>query len=101
MPHDMEWELAEEICKRYPVEMVRLARAARKHDARLPHRSRRNRPRKDPLSLKVRTTDCTTRRLVSVKPKAEDWGDPKLRIPCRAARHTESGGRQCRRCQLQ
>src|SRR6201997_3840612 len=23
MPHDMEWELAEEICARYPVEMVR------------------------------------------------------------------------------
>ncbi len=23
MPHDMEWELAEEICKRYPVDMVR------------------------------------------------------------------------------
>ena len=23
MPHDMEWELAEEICKRFPVEMVR------------------------------------------------------------------------------
>src|SRR2546429_6711973 len=23
MPHDQEWELAEEICKRYPVEMVR------------------------------------------------------------------------------
>ncbi|HMD31702.1 MAG TPA: aminotransferase class III-fold pyridoxal phosphate-dependent enzyme, partial [Candidatus Acidoferrales bacterium] len=23
MPHDMEWELADEICKRYPVDMVR------------------------------------------------------------------------------
>jgi glutamate-1-semialdehyde 2,1-aminomutase len=23
MPHDMEWQLAEEICKRFPVEMVR------------------------------------------------------------------------------
>src|SRR5438477_2354508 len=23
MPHDMEWELAEEICERFPVEMVR------------------------------------------------------------------------------
>jgi glutamate-1-semialdehyde 2,1-aminomutase len=23
MPHDMEWDLAEEICKRFPVEMVR------------------------------------------------------------------------------
>ena len=23
MPHDMEWELAEEICNRFPVEMVR------------------------------------------------------------------------------
>src|SRR5581483_9520209 len=25
MPHDMEWELAEEICQRFPVEMVRFA----------------------------------------------------------------------------
>src|ERR1700732_5074991 len=25
MPHDMEWELAEEICKRFPVEMVRFS----------------------------------------------------------------------------
>ncbi len=46
MPHDMEWELAEEICARYPVEMVRfgssgtevtmhacrMARAATKRD---------------------------------------------------------------------
>ena len=23
MPHDMEWQLAEEICQRFPVEMVR------------------------------------------------------------------------------
>jgi len=23
MPHDMEWELAEEICNRFPVEMCR------------------------------------------------------------------------------
>ena len=23
MPHELEWELAEEICKRFPVEMVR------------------------------------------------------------------------------
>jgi len=23
MPHEQEWELAEEICKRYPVDMVR------------------------------------------------------------------------------
>ena len=25
MPHDLEWELAEEICKRFPVEMVRFS----------------------------------------------------------------------------
>jgi len=30
MPHEQEWQLAEEICKRYPVEMVRFFRAARK-----------------------------------------------------------------------
>jgi len=30
MPHDMEWELAEEICNRFPVEMVRFGNSARK-----------------------------------------------------------------------
>ena len=30
MPHDMEWELAEEICKRFPVEMSASATAVQK-----------------------------------------------------------------------
>jgi len=34
MPHDQEWELAEEICKRYPVEMVRFGSSGT--EAKLP-----------------------------------------------------------------
>ena len=35
MPHDMEWQLAEEICKRFPVEMVRFRlKRNRSHHAR-------------------------------------------------------------------
>ena len=49
MPHDMEWQLAEEICKRFPVEMVRFGSSgteATMHAVRLG--ARRNRPRQDP-----------------------------------------------------
>jgi len=48
MPHDQEWELAEEICKRYPVEMVASAPAATEVTmARLSYRARRNGPRQN------------------------------------------------------
>ena len=33
MPHNLEWELAEEICKRFPVEMVRFSMPGRDHHA--------------------------------------------------------------------
>ena len=76
MPHEMEWELAEEICGRYPVDMVRfgstgtevtmhacrLARAATKRD----------------LILKFEGGyhGLHDTALVSVKPTAEEVGDP-------------------------
>ena len=45
MPHDLEWELAEEICKRFPVEMVRFSNSGTEcTDARRPPRSRRHGP---------------------------------------------------------
>ena len=48
MPHDMEWELAEEICNRFPVEMVPLRQQRHgSHHARHPPGPRRYRPRQD------------------------------------------------------
>ena len=43
MPHDMEWQLAEEICDRFPVEMLRFGNSRnRSHHARHPAGSRRH-----------------------------------------------------------
>src|ERR1700719_2569468 len=75
MPHDMEWELAEEICKRFPVEMVRfgnsgteatmhairLARAATGHDKI--------------VKFEGAYHGLHDSALVSVKPHAPDFGD--------------------------
>ena len=48
MPHNMEWELAEEICTRFPVEMVPLRQ--QRHGSHHAHHSscpRRYRTRQD------------------------------------------------------
>jgi len=45
MPHEQEWELAEEICRRYPVEMVRFGSSGTEvNHACLPDRARRHGP---------------------------------------------------------
>jgi glutamate-1-semialdehyde 2,1-aminomutase len=48
MPHDMEWELAEEICTRFPGRDVPLRQQRHRSDhARHPPGARRNRTRQD------------------------------------------------------
>ena len=69
MPHDQEWELAEEICKRYPVEMVRFGSSGTEvtmHACRIDK----------VLKFEGAYHGLHDTALVSVKPKAEDYGDP-------------------------
>src|ERR1700681_1485174 len=76
MPHDMEWELAEEICKRYPVEMVRFGSSgteATMHACRI---ARAATNREKILKFEGAYHGLHDTALVSVKPKAEDYGDP-------------------------
>src|SRR6266852_4602792 len=76
MPHDMEWELAEEICKRYPVEMVRFGSSgteATMHACRI---ARTATGREKILKFEGAYHGLHDTALVSVKPKAEEWGDP-------------------------
>ena len=76
MPHDMEWELAEEICKRYPVEMVRFGSSgteATMHACRI---ARAATGREKILKFEGAYHGLHDTALVSVKPKAEDYGDP-------------------------
>src|SRR6201997_2153545 len=75
MPHDQEWELAEEICKRYPVEMVRFGSSGTEvtmHACRL---ARAATGRDKILKFEGCYNGLHDTALVSVKPKAEDAGD--------------------------
>src|SRR5450432_2712613 len=76
MPHEQEWELAEEICKRYPVEMVRFGSSgteATMHACRI---ARAATGRDKILKFEGSYHGLHDTALVSVKPKAEEYGDP-------------------------
>src|SRR5215472_8294582 len=75
MPHDMEWELAEEICKRFPVEMVRFGNSgteATMHACRL---ARAATGRDKVLKFEGGYHGLHDTALVSVKPHAPEYGD--------------------------
>src|SRR5450432_2632266 len=76
MPHEQEWELAEEICKRYPVEMVRFGSSgteATMHACRI---ARAATGRDKILKFEGAYHGLHDTALVSVKPKADEYGDP-------------------------
>ena len=77
MPHDMEWQLAEEICKRFPLEMVRFGSSgteATMHAVRL---ARAATGRDKILKFEGAYHGLHDAALVSVKPHAPDFGDIK------------------------
>jgi glutamate-1-semialdehyde 2,1-aminomutase len=75
MPHDMEWELAQEICARYPVDMVRFGSTGTEvtmHACRL---ARAAAKRDKILKFEGGYHGLHDAVLVSMKPKAEEVGD--------------------------
>src|SRR5437763_7282739 len=75
MPHDMEWQLAEEICNRFPVEMVRFGNSgteATMHSVRL---ARAATGRDKIIKLEGGYQRLHDSALVSVKTHAPDFGD--------------------------
>ena len=75
MPHDMEWELAEEICSRFPVEMCRFGSSgteATMHAIRL---ARAATARDKIVKFEGAYHGLHDSALVSVKPTAPDYGD--------------------------
>src|SRR5271168_309009 len=75
MPHDMEWELAEEICKRFPIEMCRFGNSgteATMHAIRL---ARAATGRDKIVKFEGAYHGLHDSALVSVKPHAPDFGD--------------------------
>ena len=102
MPHDQEWELAEEICKRYPVEMVRFGSSGTEVTMHACRIARAATGRDKILKFEGSYHGLHDTALVSVKPKAEEYGDPdapELRAGRR--RSAEVCGGQCCRGQLQ
>src|SRR5258708_1831871 len=75
MPHDMEWELAEEICKRYPVEMVRFGSSGTEVTMHACRMARAATKRDKILKFEGSYHGLHDTALVSVKPKAEEYGD--------------------------
>src|SRR5215813_8045231 len=75
MPHDMEWELAEEICNRFPVEMVRFGNSGTEvtmHGIRL---ARAATGRDKIVKFEGAYHGLHDSALVSVKPHAPEYGD--------------------------
>src|SRR3981081_2909506 len=76
MPHDMEWELAEEICARYPIEIVRFGSSGTEVTMHACRMARAATMRDKILKFEGSYHGLHDTALVSVKPKAEDYGDP-------------------------
>src|SRR5246500_3136674 len=75
MPHDMEWELAEEICKRFPVEMVRFGNSGTESTMHCCRLARAATGRDKILKFEGGYHGLHDTALVSVKPHAPDFGD--------------------------
>jgi glutamate-1-semialdehyde 2,1-aminomutase len=78
MPHDLEWELAEEICKRFPVEMVRFSNSGTECTMHAVRLARAATGRERIIKMEGGYHGLHDAALVSVKPKAGDVGDGKF-----------------------
>src|ERR1700723_706464 len=76
MPHDLEWELAEEICKRFPVEMVRFSNSGTECTMHAVRLARAATGRDRIIKMEGGYNGLHDSALVSVKPKENQVGDP-------------------------
>ena len=75
MPHDQEWELAEEICARYPVEMVRFGSSGTEVTMHACRIARAATGRDKIVKFEGAYHGLHDAALVSVKPKETEYGD--------------------------
>jgi glutamate-1-semialdehyde 2,1-aminomutase len=75
MPHDMEWELAEAICARFPVEMIRFGNSGTEATLHAIRLARAATGRDRIVKFEGGYHGLHDAALVSVKPKAEEVGD--------------------------
>jgi glutamate-1-semialdehyde 2,1-aminomutase len=74
MPHDLEWELAEEICKRFPVEMVRFSNSGTECTMHAIRLARAATGRDKIIKMEGGYHGLHDSVLVSLKPKAAEVG---------------------------
>src|ERR1700732_3750229 len=74
MPHEQEWELAEEICKRYPVEMVRFGSSGTEVTMHACRIARAATGRDKIIKFEGAYHGLHDTALVSVKPKEDQYG---------------------------
>src|ERR1700749_2769093 len=77
MPHDMEWELAEELCARFPIEMLRFASTGTESTMHAVRLARAATGRDKIIKCEGGYHGLHDAALVSVKPKATEIGDFK------------------------
>jgi len=75
MPHDMEWELAEAICARFPLEMIRFGNSGTEATLHAIRLARAATGRDRIIKFEGGYHGLHDAALVSVKPKAEEVGD--------------------------
>ncbi|MGH9682703.1 MAG: aspartate aminotransferase family protein [Candidatus Acidiferrales bacterium] len=75
MPHDLEWELADEICKRFPVEMVRFSNSGTECTMHAIRLARAATGRDRIIKMEGAYHGLHDAALVSVKPKDNEFGD--------------------------
>jgi glutamate-1-semialdehyde 2,1-aminomutase len=91
MPHDLEWELAEEICKRFPVEMVRFSNSGTECTMHAVRLARAATGRDKIIKMEGGYHGLHDSVLVSLKPKAGEIGDPNMPTPVPGGRGIPKG----------
>ena len=81
MPHALEYELADEICKRFPVEQVRFGNSGTEVTMHAIRLARGYTGRDRIIKFEGGYHGVHDSVMVSVKPKADKWGDPKAPTP--------------------
>lgn len=81
MPHALEYELADEICKRFPVEQVRFGNSGTEVTMHAVRVARGYTGRDRIIKFEGGYHGVHDSVMVSVKPKPDKWGDPKMPTP--------------------
>ncbi len=85
MPHELEWELAEEICQRFPVEQVRFGNSGTEVTMHAIQLARGATGRDRIIKMEGGYHGVHDSVMVSVKPKSDQWGSPSAPQPVPAS----------------